>query len=268
MGIYKAEAIVLRSRVYGEADRILTLFTREHGKTSAVAKGVRKPTSRLRGAVQLFSHTHLVLYAGKSLDTISQGEAEETFSFLQDDLILFTTASHCVELVDCLILERQPLKKVFYLLLAALRALEKEDPELVARVFEAQLLAAVGYQPQLEQCTVGRHQGWQAPVQEVGENEPIWFSVERGGVLCSSCAQNSPRVLALSPATIGALAYFLRTPLDRAVRAKVGKGSRAELAFLLRSYLAYHGEVRPRAWEFLKIFQEKEAFCPEKFRDV
>ena len=66
MGIYKAEAIVLRSMVYRESDRILTLFTREAGKVSAIAKGVRKTTSRLRGAVQLFSHTRLVLIAAKA----------------------------------------------------------------------------------------------------------------------------------------------------------------------------------------------------------
>ncbi|MEG3067513.1 MAG: DNA repair protein RecO [Syntrophaceticus schinkii] len=114
MGIYKAEAIVLRSIVYGEADRILTLFTREDGKVSAIAKGVRKTTSRLRGAVQLFSHTRLVLYSGRSLDTVSQGEAEDEFSYLERDLECFATASYCAELVSRLTPEREaPAEGVF-----------------------------------------------------------------------------------------------------------------------------------------------------------
>ena len=86
MGIYKEEAIVLRSMAYGEADQDLTLFTRGTGKVAAIAKGVRKPSSRLRGAVQLFSHSHLVIYSGKNLDTISQGDADENFSFIEQDL--------------------------------------------------------------------------------------------------------------------------------------------------------------------------------------
>ncbi|MDH7576929.1 MAG: DNA repair protein RecO [Bacillota bacterium] len=259
MGIYKAEAIVLRSRVYGEADRILTLFTREAGKVSAIAKGVRKPTSRLRGAVQLFSHTHLVLYTGKSLDTITQGEAEETFCFLQEDLERLAAASGCAELVDRLTLEKQPSGKVFHLLLTALRVLEKGDPELLARVFEIKLLAALGYQPQLEGCVMGRHEGWRAPGPEVKEAGPVWFSIEKGGVLCADCAAHCPGALPLSPATIGALGYFLRTRLDRAVRAKIGKVSLLELASLLRSFFAYHGEVNVRTWDFLDDLRKNQA---------
>lgn len=258
MGIYKAEAIVLRSRVYGEADRLLTLFTREAGKVSAIAKGVRKPTSRLRGAVQLFSHTHLVLYTGKSLDTITQGEAEETFSFLQHDLERLAVASSCAELVDRLTLEKQPLEKVFQLLLAALRALEKGGPELLARVFEIKLLALLGYQPRLEECVLGGHEGWRPPEPGAREAGPVWFSVEKGGVLCSSCAERCPDAYPLSPATVGALGYFLRTPLERAVRAKIGKKSLSELAVLLRSFLGYHGEVNVRTWSFLDALRKGE----------
>ncbi len=256
MGIYKTEAIVLRSWVYGEADRILALFTREAGKVSAIAKGVRKPTSRLRGAVQLFSHTHLVLYTGKSLDIVTQGEAEETFSFLQHDLARLAAASCCAELVDRLTMEKQPAGKVFHLLLTALRVLEKGDPELLAPVFELKLLAALGYQPQLEGCVMGKHEGWQAPGPEVQEAPPVWFSIEKGGVLCPACAVRCPGAQAVSPATIGALGYFLRTPLDRAVRVKIGKGSLVELASLLRSYLAYHGEVSVRTWDFLDALRK------------
>jgi DNA repair protein RecO (recombination protein O) len=128
MGIYKAEAIVLRSMVYKEADRILTLFTREEGKVSAIARGVRKTTSRLRGAVQLFSHTHLVLYSGRSLDTVSQGDAEEHFSYLEQDLERFSTASYCAELVDRLTQAREQQPKVFFLLLSAWR-----QPDIIFR---------------------------------------------------------------------------------------------------------------------------------------
>jgi DNA repair protein RecO (recombination protein O) len=254
MGIYKVEAIVLRSRIYGEADRILTLFTLECGKISAIAKGVRKPTSRLRGAVQLFCHSHFVLYSGKSLDTVTQGEARETFHFLQNNLLRLTTASYCAELVDCLTMERQPLGSVFHLLLNTLRCLEQEDPEVVARVFETKLLAVLGYRPRLDRCVSDDHK-WQ-----VAESEgPVWFSVEKGGVLCPACACECSQLIQLTPVTVKLLGYFLQAPFARAVKVKIPKESMDELESLLRSYITYHGEVNPRSREFLETLLRKNS---------
>jgi DNA repair protein RecO (recombination protein O) len=252
MGIYKEEAIVLRSMPYGEADRILTLFTRGAGKVAAIAKGVRKPSSRLRGAVQLFSHTHLVLYGGKTLDTITQGDSDETFSFIEQDLDKLAAASCFAELVDRLTMERQPQPKLFQLLLTAMRTLEGSDPELLGRVFETKLLAALGYRPQFEGCVMEHHDDRQVLQPGGTAADPVWFSIESGGVLCPACAANCPGALTLSPPTVAALAYFLRSPLDRAVRVRIERRSRLELASLLHSFICYHGDVRPRSWQFTR----------------
>lgn len=253
MGIYKAEAIVLRSMVYRESDRILTLFTREAGKVSAIAKGVRKTTSRLRGAVQLFSHTRLVLYGGRSLDTVSQGEAEEDFSYLEQDLERFATASYCAELVDRLTPEREPQPKLFFLMLSMLRALKQGDLELTARVFELKLLDILGYRPSLTECVVGNHQLSSAAREGM---QKVWFSIERGGVVCPICAKNCEGVLSFSPATLGAMGYFLRSPLEQAIKARLGSGVLRELSILLQGFLAYHGDVRPRSRYFLDTFRD------------
>jgi DNA repair protein RecO (recombination protein O) len=255
MGIYKEEAIILRSMPYGEADRILTLFTRGTGKVAAIAKGVRKPSSRLRGAVQLFSHTHLVIYGGKTLDTITQGDSDETFSYIEQDLDRLAAASCFAELVDRLTMERQPQPKLFQLLLTAMRTLDGSDPELLGRVFETKLLAILGYRPQFEGCVMERHNDRQALQREVTAAGPVWFSIERGGVLCPACAANCPGAMILSPPTVAALAYFLRTPLDRAVRVRIERRSRLELASFLHSFICYHGDVRPRSWQFTSRFQ-------------
>jgi DNA repair protein RecO (recombination protein O) len=241
MAIYKAEAIVIRSRVYGEADSILTLMTREAGKVPAIAKGVRKPSSRLRGAVQLFSHTQLVLYSGRTLDNITQGEAVDPFSFLEQNVERMTAASYAAELADRLTEEHQPAFRVYQLLLNLLRALERGEPEMLIRVFEVQLLAVLGYRPRLDGCVLdGR------PL----ENGPAWFSVERGGLLCPECAGKTPGAVPLLPATAKALDYFLRTPLEQAARVRLAERSRQELASLLRSFMIYHCDVRLRSWGF------------------
>ncbi|MGI6406228.1 MAG: DNA repair protein RecO [Syntrophaceticus sp.] len=255
MGIYKAEAIVLRSMVYKEADRILTLFTREEGKVSAIARGVRKTTSRLRGAVQLFSHTHLVLYSGRSLDTVSQGDAEEHFSYLEQDLERFSTASYCAELVDRLTQAREQQPKVFFLLLSALRALKNGNPELTARVFELKLLDILGFCPSLTECVVGNH-----PFSiETEELKQVWFNIEEGGIVCPACAENCEGVRSFSPATLGALGYFLRAPLEQAIKAKLNSHVLRELAGLLQGFLTYHGDARLRSRSFLDAFRNEDA---------
>ncbi len=256
MGIYKAEAIVLRSMVYREADRILTLFTREAGKVSAIARGVRKTTSRLRGGVQLFSHTHLVLYGGRTLDTVSQGEAEDEFSYLEQDMERFTTASYCAELVDRLTPEREPQPKVFFLMLAVLRALKAGDPDLAARLFEIKLLDILGYRPSLTECVAGNH-----PLPSAaGEGaRRLWFSIERGGVVCSACAQSCEKLRPFSPAALGAMKYFLRSPLEQAAQARIDPKILQELANILQGFLVYHGEIRTRSRRFLDAFRDGNA---------
>ncbi len=201
--------------------------------------------------MQLFSHTNLVLYAGKTLDTITQGEAEETFGFIENDLDRLAAASCFTELVDRLTMEKQPLPKVFHLLLATLRMLGEADPELLGRIFEIKLLAMLGYRPQLDGCVMGAHSGWQERSPGIRETGPVWFSIERGGVLCPDCAARCPGATSLSPAAVAALAYFLRTPADRAVRVKIEKRCRLELGSFLRAFISYHGDVRPRAWQFV-----------------
>jgi DNA repair protein RecO (recombination protein O) len=255
MAIYKEEAIVLRSMAYGEADRILTLLTRGTGKVAAIAKGVRKPSSRLRGAVQLFSHAHFVLYEGKTLDTVTQGDADETFGFIEQDLDRLAAASSFVELADRLTMERQPQPKLFQLLLTAMRALRGADPELLARIFETKLLLVLGYQPQFTGCVMGEHDGLRPGTTAGGA---VWFSIERGGVLCPACAAKCPGALTLSPPTVSALSYFLHAPLDRAVRLRIERGHRMELASFLHSFISYHGDVRPRSWQFVQRESSKK----------
>ena len=149
-------------------------------------------------------------------------------------------------------MERQPQPRLFQLLLSAMRALEGADTELLGRVFEVKLLAALGYQPRFDGCVMGCDDGWRALPPEVAEAGPIRFSIERGGVLCPACAVNCPESLALSPSTVAALAYFLSAPLDRAVRARLQQRNRLELASFLHSFICYHGDVKPRSWQFAR----------------
>ncbi len=118
MPVYKTEAIVLRQQALGEADRIVTLFTREYGKLRAAAKGIRRPASRLGGRLEPFTHARLLLARGRTLDVIAQAEIVEAFAGVRADLIRSAYAAYVAELVDRGLADRDPHQEVFALTLA------------------------------------------------------------------------------------------------------------------------------------------------------
>jgi N-dimethylarginine dimethylaminohydrolase len=126
--LYRARGFVLKRMDLGEADRILTLYTREHGKLRAVAKGVRKTTSRSAGHLEPFILTDLSLAVGKELDVIAQAETKHAFREVREDLVLTTHAYYLAELTDLLTEDRMDNRAVFDALVQALR---EEDVEIV-----------------------------------------------------------------------------------------------------------------------------------------
>ena len=151
--LYRTEAIVLRRRDQGEADRVLTVFTPGMGKQQLLAKGVRKITSRKAGHVELFTHSQFLVAKARTWGIVTQAETIHAFRPLREDLLRTSYAYYAAELVDRFTQEGDENRRLFELLLAALGWLgEARDLRLLARFFELRLLALVGYRPQLFQC--------------------------------------------------------------------------------------------------------------------
>jgi len=135
--VLRAQAIVLRHRNWGEADRILGLFTLEMGKVQAIAKGVRRPRSRKAGHLEPFTHVKLLLARGRNIAIITQAEAIDQFTTLREDMLLTTYASYVVELLDRFTYEEGENRQLFRLLRNTLARLCSADkPELVLRYYE------------------------------------------------------------------------------------------------------------------------------------
>ena len=140
---------------FGEADRLLTLYTRDFGKLRAIAKGARKPQSRKTGHVELFMRTTFLLARGRELDIVTQAETVQAYDALRTDLVRTTYAAYIVELLDRLTPDEDRQPAVYDLLRDALGWLETEDDlRLPARYYELRLLSLVGYQPQLFRCVI------------------------------------------------------------------------------------------------------------------
>lgn len=246
MRLYKADGVVLKSRDYQEAAAFLTLYTRKQGKIYAIAKGVRKQKSSLRGGVQQFYRSHFVLYRGRELDTVTQCESVETFPFLYQDLTRLSFASHIVEVLDKITPEREPCEPLFYLLVGCLRMMRNADPCLVARAFEIRMVTELGYGPSLTSC-LSCHR----PTGQRGG----WFSARGGGIICPSCkgtyADEENDLTWLSPASVATMATLVRMKLGMLPRIKCPEECLQDMGKVMKSHIEFRAERKLHSLEVL-----------------
>ena len=253
--IYHAEGIVLRSQPFGEADRIITLLTRPEGKVRAVARGVRQTRSRLMGSTQLFTYGSYLLVRGRSdLETLSQGEIRESLRRLREDLDLMAYASYACELVDRMMVEREPDEFVFGLVLAVLRQMEAGSPPFgLVRYLELALLDRLGYRPELDGC-LRCGKAW-SPGNGWG------IDGEAGGLICPECG-TAPTVRRLSPGAVESLRRMRSLPAERAGVLRFSAETAREVRSALRDLLdaRIEGPLKTRAFlESLEAAPWKEA---------
>jgi len=200
---YREEAVVLRSWRLGEADRIVSLVTPGHGKVRAVAKGVRKTTSRIGARLEPPGHVTMLCWHGRELDVVNQVEVLDSFRRLREDLDLMAAAMTMIEIVDQVAVERHEAAELFRLLLGALRALERTPSPLVLGAFCWKLLGIEGVGPLIERCARCGDDG-----------ELVAFDPGEGGLLCRSCRRGHP----VSPDAVSLLRRVLGGGLAAALR--------------------------------------------------
>lgn len=243
MRSYSASAIVLRRIDLGEKDRILTLFTREHGKLSAVAKGSRRPGSKLGGASEPFTYSRMMLSSGRDLDVLSQAEIKESFPNVKNGIESVAHGVYLLELVNSFVDQRQPNLDIFDTLLSAMYVLESgADPVLTARYFEIQLLSILGYEPHFEACLrCGRNLG----------KERVSFSPALGGIVCADCG-NPPKDAISVPSAISSYVKALRNAEPHRLKEmRVPKGARRDLARILKWHIRYRLDHNLKSTDFI-----------------
>lgn len=239
--LYRDEAIVLRTHKLGEADRIITLLTRNHGRVRAVAKGVRRTTSRFGSRLEPFTHVDLQLAEGRNLDTVTQAETLTPYSKgLGLDYDRYTAGTVMLETADRLVAEeRQPSVQQFLLLVGGLRAMVAGEHG-SGQVLDSYLLRSLsvaGYAPSFDGCsrcgTVGPHR---------------WFNPSMGGVLCATCrvpgsASPAAETLTLLGALLAGDWAVVDTAEPRYLR---------EASTLVAAYLAWHLERGLKSLEYVE----------------
>ena len=237
---FHAQAVVLRHSEYGEADRILTLYTLEHGKIQAAAKGIRKIKSRKAGHLEPFTQVALYLAKGSGLPVISQAEAIRTFDALRADLIRTAYAAYVVELVDRFSYAEAENPLLYKLLVDTLIRLEgPAEPAVVIHYYEMHLLDLLGFRPELQTCV---------SCGEAISAQDQFISPIMGGALCPRCRQADASAWPVSMPVLKYLRHFQRTLWSRLEKMRLPADVEAGLKPLLERYLTYlleHGLKTP-----------------------
>jgi DNA repair protein RecO (recombination protein O) len=241
---YVTEAIVLSRFDYGEADRILTLITPTGGKIKAIAKGIRKPTSRIGGSVEPFAELRLALAHGRTFDVVTQVSVVHPWLRMRDNLVSFGTASYLAELADGTLEERHGAETVYLLLKRAYELLDAGmAPGRVARWFEVHLADDLGVRPEVDRCVeCGRL---------LEADERYRWMPPMGGVLCERCPGPPFERAGLSLEGLKLLKAYQRLDVEALAALRARPETEREVEISMREFLAYSLDRRPRSLAFL-----------------
>lgn len=236
VSLYRDEAIVLRTHKLGEADRIVTLLTRQHGKVRAVGKGVRRTTSRVGSRLEPFMHVDVQLSTGRNLDIVTQVETIGPYGRqIGDDYALYTVGTAMLETADRLVeAEHEPSLQQYWLLVGAVRALATREhaPGLVLDSYLLRALAIAGWAPSFTDCA------------RCGEPGPHHaFAIGSGGAVCRAC--RPPGAASPAPETFALLAALLAG--DWGTADASSERHRGEGNGLVAAYCQFHLERQLRS---------------------
>ena len=244
---YRCEAIILSYTPLGEADLLVTMYTRDQGKVRAVGKGARRLTSKLVGHLEPLTVVKMSMAHGRSMDIISQAEVIRSFSKLKEDLMGITKGLYLAELVDGFGSEDQANPALYHLALNSLHAIaQNPDSELPLRYFELRLLMVSGLMPELYHCVECRQS------LKPGAHR---FSPNVGGVICLDCNPEEARMRPLSVRALKVLRLFHRGTPAQAHQLRMDPALAQELKTLLASAVSYWLEREIRSNSLIEHLQ-------------
>lgn len=241
---YRTKAIVLSRFELGEADRVLTLLTPHDGKVKAIAKGVRRPGSRIGGSVEPFAELDLLLVRGRTFDVVTQAQVAEAWLGLRDRLTATATAWYLGELAERAVEERAAAWPIYASLRRAFQLLDDGmGPDRVARWFETGLADALGMRPEVERCVECDR------VPE--ETEVFRWAPSLGGLLCERHPRPPAEVQDLSLAALKLLRAYRRLDIEALAALRLPPDAESEVERLMRRFVRHALEREARSLAFL-----------------
>jgi DNA repair protein RecO (recombination protein O) len=246
MAFLNTVGIVIKEVNVGEADKIVTILTKNYGRISALAKGGKRPKSAISAASQIMCYSDFVLYSGKEMYSINSCEVIEPFYEIRNDMEKLTYAAHFMDIVLELAQEDQPAPRLLQLLLNSLYMLAKTEkqPELISRIFELRALSVSGYAPHTASCIVCGQ-----------EAENFYsFSFSKCGFICDreKCSATDKCSLPLSTGASRAMQYIIYSKMKDLFKFRLSDDVLDELERVMKRYLREQLERDFTKLDFLK----------------
>jgi DNA repair protein RecO (recombination protein O) len=246
--LINTEGIVLKQVKYNESDKILTIFSKKNGKIQAIAKGARRPRSPLLSSTQVFCHSNFVIYKGKNMYNISQGEVLNSFYSLREDLKKLAYATYIIELIDTAVIEEEPNDKLFGLTLKTLKLLSKmaSGYKKLVLAFEIKYISFLGYKPHIERC-VG--------CSSIPKGR-MKFSITDGGIICEKCIKKGVIGEDIDITTLDAMRFLLYNELDKLNSLQINDRVIEKIEYILLKYIKSHVDKKHfKSLDFLKTIE-------------
>lgn len=242
--IQKVEAVIISHREYGEADRLLRVFTPRNGKITILAKGARKSGSHKAPHIQPFAHCALVVAKGQNFWILTQADTIHHFQGIHEDLSKTGLAAYLLELADRLTIDDQPDAALFRTIVEAMRHIDSsENPFVPFIYYELRLLDLTGFRPDLFHC-VSCHKEIRA--------EDQYFSASHGGAICPECGHFEQNLLPAPQATLKYLRHFQRSNFTAIMSLEIARPAQKELRKIMDAYVSSVTERRLNSPEFIQ----------------
>jgi DNA repair protein RecO (recombination protein O) len=240
---YKTRGIIIKRRNFGEADRILTIFTKNRGKISAIAKGVRKTLSKLGGHVELFYVVDLILSEGRNFDIVTGAEIIENFPNLRNNIKLAEQSYYIAELTDKLVNDSSEASEIYDLLYKTLESVNNKNNPLALRYFELWLLSELGHKPETDLCAKCRN--------DLNARELFW-SNELGGVVCKDCKTSVNNSERIDVDIVKIIRLFLNYDINIINRIKINREQGQRLEYIIENFIKYITDYEFNSKKFTK----------------
>jgi DNA repair protein RecO (recombination protein O) len=242
---FRTDALILKRRAFGEADRLLTVLTPTHGKRQVIAKGARKPTSKKTGHVELFSRVDMLISLGRTFDIVAQAELRDAYLPLREDLTRGAYASYIAELTDRFTLDEDTEQNAVFDLLADsfTHLCEDDDSRLAVRYFEMHLLDHAGFRPELNHCVF---------TFEAVEPRDQFFSFSEGGVVSPNAAQYASAISPISLDALKLLRHMQRSPYSHVRTLTLADELHLEIEKIMLNTLTYLLESKLQSVDFIR----------------
>ncbi|MFZ2969929.1 MAG: DNA repair protein RecO [Minisyncoccia bacterium] len=266
MSTYKTEGIIIRRNNFGESSLILNIYTKDYGKIEAVARSARKAKGKLKGHLELFLHTDLILANGRNIDTITSSMTTEPFFNLRKDLKLLFSAHFIVELADKITEERYKDSRIFNLLgriFYFFDGLGKEDRKkgydlklkLAILLYQIHIADLSGFSSHLDKCVFCS--------KKITPNDN-YFSFSFGGILDSGCASHDPEAILIGDNSIKLLRFFqfrqrsveeydmhLNKCFENLKKLKIDEKSVSKAIFLMNRFIEFNIDRKIKSIDFI-----------------